>query len=389
MEFLYPTSRMFPFDEVCEAIVRELAKRNMKVPGMEVTIDEYGSGEQKLRHVYVISGTDFKLWFCRGQGQMPGGRWNDVAAVSRIYIPGKELGVYEDNSGPSFYLYVGKDWKKDREKFMNSVKVNSKLRHEQRLYLRYDGRGRTLVHTNDLGREYDPKGKEPRYFITAAIMAEMRDYLEEKVLKFIKLQPIPDVVDDLLAVPEPIPYPPSISLFCFGDYRGAERIRQGKKDPKILLPADRFFYTGGTRLMTLSMKNDGTVPEVAYEGFIWCGLGKVTKKTPINTLEVPGHYRWSDRERYLIRVIPNRANEIYIADHGQFEMRSKEIDNSSNSYSFTGREVVDIYCARARTLIPITEYQGQFVKPVVLINRELDFDEVEVVSEDSNPFGRR
>lgn len=32
-----------------------------------------------------------------------------------------------------------------------------------------------------------------------------------------------------------------------------------------------------------------------------------------------------------------------------------------------------------RTIAPIQEYEGRYEQPIVLINRELDFDEVEVV----------
>jgi hypothetical protein len=33
----------------------------------------------------------------------------------------------------------------------------------------------------------------------------------------------------------------------------------------------------------------------------------------------------------------------------------------------------------AKTLVPITEYKGDYKKPVVLISRSLEFDELEIV----------
>lgn len=417
--FLYPTSRQFPFDEVCEQIVRELEKRNWQVPGISVEFNEYGSGAQKFRMVSHIRSRDFKLWFCRKQRTMPGGRWNDTAAVTEIVIPMKELHVYDDESGPTFYLYVGDDYERDREQFMNGSKVNSRLNGRPKLYLQYQGgcdcrvasraafdavafltatraalsrmthihsgrRPPLLVHTNDLNREYDPEGDEPTLLRTDTVMAEFYRYLEDVVLRMVMSHPIPEGGVDAVTTLAAIPVPESIgSIFCFGEYRDAERIRQGKENVEQLNLADRYgLLGGGYRLMSLGTPNDGTVPEIAYDGFLWCGIGDVTPETAIDSLEVPGHYRWSDRERYVIRVMLSRANQVYIADHAQYEKRRKELSDAMGEGRdrFTDAEVADFTCARARTIIPISEYQGGYEQPVVLINRELDFDEVEVVS---------
>ncbi len=213
MQFLYPKSRQFPMDEVCERIVRELEKRNWDVPGITVEHDTYGSGDEKMTLVGKIDGADFRLLFGRPQGLAPGGRFrfNDVAAVSELTIPGKDLNVYEDESGPTLYLYVGNDWEKDRERFMNGPKVNSKLYGEPKTYLEYEGqcgcrqtgsfagvfhthpdrRPPLLVHTNDIGREYDRERDEPETFMTGSVMEEFRRYLTDVVLKTIMSHPIP------------------------------------------------------------------------------------------------------------------------------------------------------------------------------------------------------
>ena len=408
MQFLYPNVQQFPFDETCGEIVRGLEKRNWQVPGIDVEFHEYGSGAQKFRNVSWIKSQDFKLWFCRVQRTMPGGRWNDVAAVTEIVIPKKKLRVYEDESGPTFYLYVGNDYERDCDKFMNGSKVLSKLYGKPKMYLEYNGechcgstkqywdmnlphthpghRPPLLVHTNDLGREYDPEGNEPCDFDTAEVMDEFKRYLEEVVLKMVVSHPIPMKKVDAFALPEPIPFPESVgSLFCFGEYRDAERIKLGKAEPVLpdLHPADCYGLSGGGyRLMSLGTSSDGTVPKVAYEGFLWCGVGEVTAETTIESLEVPGHYRWPD-ERFVISVKPNRANDIYIADHFQHERRRAALSSivkAEGRSSFTNAEVADFTRARARTIIPISEYRGGYEQPVVLINRELSFDEVEVVS---------
>ncbi|MEQ1499810.1 MAG: hypothetical protein ABL917_00365 [Parcubacteria group bacterium] len=423
MQFLYPTSRQFPFDEVCGKIVRELEIRNWQVPGITVDFHEYGSGEQKFRNVSNIKGPDFKIRFCRKQRLMDGGRYNDIAAVNDIAIPKKEISVYEDESGPTFYLYVGNDWETDREKFFNGSKVNSKLYGEPKMYLEYKGgcdcratggasfeavgflmahltgdqaalsqmhhthsgrRPPVLVHTNDLNREYDPEGDEPKLFRTSEVMAEFKQYLEEIVLAMIVSHPIPTEKVDAFAPAVAVALPESVgSIFCFGEYRDGERIKQGKEDPTQLQASDRYGMSGGGyRLACLGTPNDGTVPKIAYEGFLWCGIGEVTPETPIDSLEVPGHYRWSDRERFVIRIKPNQANGIYIADHAEYDKRRKEICDAitDGRDRLTDAEVADFTRARARTIIPISEYKGGFGQPIVLVDRELSFDEVEIVS---------
>ncbi len=405
MQFLYPRSTQFPFDLACSAIVRELEKRNWQVPGISVSFHDYGSGDLKFRKVDTIKGLDFKIWFCRVQGRIEGSHWNDTAAATEIVIPEKELHVYEDESGPTFYLYVGKDWEADREKFMNGIKVNSKLCGDPRQYLMYKGsadrggkytysnqRSPHLVHDDDIGREYSPVRSEPRHFNTDKVMMEFQGYLIDVVRKYIVSQPLPTEIIDVCASPEPIKFPDIIGpLFCFGEYRDAQRIMQGKLDANVLPAEDRYGLVGsGYRLASLDVPNDGTVPKIAYEGFLWCGVREVTVETDADSLTVPDHYRWSDREQFVIRVKPNMANDIYIADNFAYEKRRRELadEMERGRERFTNAEVLDFTCARARTIIPIHEYKGGYENPVVLVNRELGFDEVDIISGPGNRFVR-
>ena len=404
MEFLYPMFRQYPVDEVCEKIVREVEKRNFDVPGLKIEVETYGTGAAKYRYVSSICGREFKLRFCRKQRLLPGGRYNDIAGVTQINIPLKEINIYEDESGPTFYLYVGKNWEKDRDAFVEGSKVNSKLNKEPRKYLMYHGSclcGRSsrnmahthpgfrppmLLHDNDLGREYDPRGRDPKSFKTDEVLEEFKKYLEEVVLEDICLQPIPEVHLDPLALPDPIPFPESLgALYYYGSDEDAWRIALGKKDVNKLEPNKRYALGGGGyRLFAYDFKNDGTVPEIAREGFCWCGLE--SKQLIVDgRVEIPGHYCWRDRETWVIFIKPNRANEIYIADHAQYEKKRAEIQMGlAGRTTFTDAEVGEMNCARARTIIPITEYKGDFELPVVLINRELDFDEVEIQSRLNN-----
>ena len=396
--FLYPKSRQFPFDEVCERIVRELEIRNWQVPGIEVKFDVYGSGEAKFRMVRCLKGKDFKLLFCRTQGKA-GDHYSDVAAVTEMIIPKMHLRVYEDESGPSFYCYVGKNWERDRKSFMNRFKVNSKMDKKPRIYIQYTGgcvqpsnggiqhtyggrRSPYFVHNND-GREYAPKGKEPNYFVTGDIFSEFTKWLTENILNHILAQSIPCKKIDVFPTDDVIPFPKSVGhLFTFGEWKDKKRINQGRKDPSKLKKSDRYgLYGSGYRLVSLGVSNDGTFPELAFDGFEWCGIGEVTADTPIKDLEVPGHYRWSDRQQFIIRVTPSSANGIYVADmSAQDEYKQKLFEENPKQERMTDEQYNEFQRVSSRTLIPITEYKGDYKRPVVLINREMYFNEVEIVS---------
>lgn len=411
--FLFPKSRQFPFDEVCERIVRALDDVSWNVPGFVIEFDVYGRGEQKFRHLLSISGGDFRLRFSRPQGRI-GGHWNDTAAISDVVVPGKELSVYDDESGPTLWVYVGKDWDKDKERFSKSGKYNSKLNGEPRWYLRYSGgcncqstnmkhthsgrRSPLLVHDNDLGREYEPKGREPNSYRTDEVFTEFTLWLEDNVLA--KILEVPRTTPNDYLPPEeffrsrPNPWNEKLTahlgpIYCFGGGSDAERVYQGKLDAAQLDPGDRYAFIGsGYRLMSLSTSNDGSVPEVAYDGFKWCTFGEVTAETSMDTLDVPGHYRWSDKETYVFRIKPDQVDGIYVADHTPYDKRREELfEEIKPRDHLTDAELDEATRARARTIMPIVDYalmatdpRRAFKQPIVLINRELGFDEVELVS---------
>ena len=362
-QFLYPTSRQYPIDAVCEEIVRALEARNFDVPGIAVDFYTYGSGEQHVRHLSTATGENFSLHFGRPQGTLPGDTWNDCAAVSTVTVGDKKLSIYQAGAGPRFWLYVGDD-PVSRRKFLASSwpGVNSKLNGEPRTYLTYRGnyaneqgyarQGSMLLHNDDFGREYDPID-EPSVFVTSGIMRLFESYLREVVLAQISKQPEVERVE-LWPAPVAVPWPPDFGkLYCFATWEDVDRIHQGQQDKQQLPAPKRYGMSGnGWRLLSLGVPNDGTVPEIAYEGFLWCGT---EEPGPPHGLRVPGCYRgW--RDDYMLCIRPNRANDIYIADHS------------------------DDRLARARSIVPICEYRGGFSQPVVLVRRELGFDEVEVVA---------
>ena len=243
-QFLYPHSRQFPFDEVAEKIVKAIQKRNWKVPGITIKFDTYGSGEEKYQSVRSITGENFRLYFCRIQGKL-NARWNDTAALEEVCIPKQILRVYEDESGPTYYRYVGEDWEADKEWFMNSIKVHAKLNQKSRRYLKYSGdtynhRAKWLVADNDLWREYSPEGDEPVQINLQRKFREFTAWLKEFVLDYILTFPEADTIEPTVPMEELIPYEgPWETIYSICDGRAAKRITQGKEDPSELEPGER------------------------------------------------------------------------------------------------------------------------------------------------------
>jgi len=387
-QFLYPTSRQFPFDEVCEQIVRALADRAFKVPGLVVEYHDYGSGAQKLRHVSVIKSDqsaidlgwhDVKIRFGRPQGLLPGGRFNDCAAVSEVQLAKRALHVYEDESGPTYDIYVGDDWGRDRSTWWSTLnaRLNKKPRlcvHYKGAYPRYRGQRSERLVAEDDHREYTPEGDEPVEFDTAAIMEEFRRYLQGTILpaitEFPVVAPVPPIVES------PVPMPADAGpFFAYAEGRDVRRIELGKTKIDDLALADRYGLRGSPRLAHLSLKSGPDLPEVAYDGFLWC--------SPIATAEgwkVPGYMRGS-YDDYLVKVTPKDARGVYVADHAVYEkVRAKLCKEIAGTRDRLTDEEVNLFLrARACTIVPFVDYKGNYEDPVYLINRELSFDEVEVI----------
>lgn len=386
-EFLYPTSRQFPFDEIADKIVRALEKRNWKVPKITVEFYSYGSGEEKYKMVNKIIGEDFKLRFSRYQARLSD-EYNNIAGLSDLYIPKQIIEVYSDESGPSYYLYVGSDWDNDKEWFMNSIKVHSRLNNEPRRYLKYKGntyntRAKTLVHDIDLGREYSPTEDEPQSFNLEEKFEEFKTWLEKNVLDYILSFPEQELEEEKL---ELIPYEgPWLIVYSVCNDNDRIRINKGKENVKELPLHSRHASFGrGHRLVPLSCK--GNYPKIANEGFIWCDVNQaLTSNSTRKELDIcveNAMYSLFD-ENYLIAIKPKYANDVYVADNSKFEETRQELFKKIEPRQRLTDEELDMaLAARGATIVPLTEYKGDYKEPIVLIARELDFDEIEWIAEE-------
>lgn len=360
--FLYPKSRQYPIDEVCEKIVKALERKKWKVPGIQVTFFNSGKGEEKYRQVYEIKGENFKLHFGRIQGQINSLK-NDTAAIGQVTIPQKELHIYGDESGPTYYTYQGNNWEKDKEHFISGGWTF----HDQPSHiLEYSGNSRYVgLRSPCLFKKRGMEG--PDFYETQKVFEEINTWLNENVLPIIESQENQNV--ELTTEPE-IPYPENVGPFYVKiDKETYNRILIGKKDKDQLEPSKRYaLLATGRRLVNLHVPQDDTFPEEAYEGFQYC------------TLKKPDFGK-DDSFEAILRIHPKNGNEIFVADFAPGKKYRQQCFATNTEKSLTNEQVDEYQRRLARTLVPCHLYKGDYEDPLILIKygKELSFDEVEIV----------
>lgn len=374
-KFVYPSSRQFPFDALGSRIINELELRYWKVPGLTITVDIYGTGKEKFQKISDIEGKDFLLHF-------------DYEGLRHIIIPYIDLSVYSDESGPSLRYYVGHNMEKDSQWWKHGLKVNSKLHGDPKKYLRYEGygyknkRSEYLNHTTDLDREYDRELSEPDRLKVDDIFEEINDYLQtilDYILQYPELNY--DEVPPLEAKKE-VKYNGIFSkVYAPIDYRMKAHILEYQNGGSI---EDSHFYAVGPsrRLCALSIIGGGTdFNEVCYDGFVWADPNITNKNIKssddllVNVAESQSTLGFEENSVAVIKIL--YSNDVYVVDDAEFEKTRQEFFKHTDR--LTDDELNQCYVARAKTLVPIDKYTGGYDCPIVLFNREVEFDEIESI----------
>jgi hypothetical protein len=105
--------KQFPFAQTIEQIVAKLAERNWVFPGIKTTFWDNGAG------LMTLCGDDWGILFYSYHDKP---MW-----IAQVAIKGMEIAVFDDESGPAFYYYVGKNWERDKEKFILTTKIHSRM----------------------------------------------------------------------------------------------------------------------------------------------------------------------------------------------------------------------------------------------------------------------
>ncbi|MBN1923987.1 MAG: hypothetical protein JW791_04485 [Nanoarchaeota archaeon] len=407
--------RAYDIDEVSNNICLEISKRlprrldaykhspddfvkdNILIPGLgniEVTISQ-----GIFNYIFKIQSNDFYLWNCRQTGK----DWNkfirDVANPSEINIKPLDLEIklYNDDSG----IFV----KKDGFTFTNSA-------------VRYAGRGykgdsyRDDLHWmyKDCVGDYDTKlepifdklgfldkeSKDPRERFKSFIFYSQIIKNPHKLTEFLDMAGIPHQLswntiknsaidwmkneflekilrtpinqDQKITLPEKTPYLEKFGkLYAWADASKIKKFREVNCDCSKLKGFDKNAITQSRGLF------------LSRYSFIYCGQGIVDEsKDRKEYLEIPGmtlcQIGLSEDDKILVQIHPNSSDNIFVIDNKPYE------DYTENAFKtnfiLSKKQFEESEALRAKTLIPLTEYDGSYKKPVFLIARPVTFDEV-------------
>ena len=185
---------------------------------------------------------------------------------------------------------------------------------------------------------------------------------------------------------EPIPYTgPWEKLYTFCSKQDARKIASGKRNPTTIPLESRYVDAPGTRLVPMhycGLYNDPKLHcdrnneldwgiGVYRDGYIWCGIG-YANVVPGKVELLPAGAQWgstrlpSIHQTHLETIRLKYANFVYVVDDAAFRDDLK-------------RE--EAFYERAKTMVPINEYDGSYRSPFVIIYRDIMYDEIVSVKE--------
>lgn len=372
-----------PIERSAGVLVLELARVGWDAPGIDVEIRTHGQGENLFRCVRKISGVTeagpFCLRFSTHQGRT--GPFGIPTGLSEATIPpGIEIIYYGEGSGPTGYLYLGKDWKSEGAEWMNALKVNSKLYKKPKTYLRYSGRGNRgiMPHDNDLGREYSPTDSEPTSMDSDEVAAKVIKFVDGLIAKLSQMPSAPGF-DDVthqgdanlrrLSAVEPIAAPADFPLlYAWLDHGDARRLEQIAEEDSH----NRYGLSGNGWRLCAYGSWVGELPDRACDGFSYASADPAVKAGHVV------HRVWVSENHSPVVVKLKWLNDIFVVDNAAYDHAVKEMRTKirvERRDRMTDAELDQCIAATARTLTPVTEYVGGFEKPIYLIGRQIQTDE--------------
>jgi hypothetical protein len=389
--FFFPEVEEYPFDNVCKNIVQALYQRGWSVPGITVEFDESFIGHNRSMWVNHVKGDDFHIDFFRVQSRDHESKLTNMAAANRIGIPKWQLEVYEDYSGPSFYVYVGENWDVEKNRFFRGLKVNSKLYGEPRTYLKYSGTdskySNTLKHDHDIGREYELNPDDKSIYLIKEVYDGITGWLVDNVLNMILKYPTTPPVEVAPHILTPFKDVEKLGgdaklTILTTDREKYEKIRDNMNDEMALPPYERYAFTQCTRLLNLGIPAGDTIKEIAHDGFVWSEPGCISttddlkKSLLYRRLDIDGGFMQMNNKIYSIIISPKYSNEIYVIDASSREEFKRNYFETNPEQSRMRDTVYDMFLkVEAQTLVPLSEYDGSFKEPMIIFRRNVELDE--------------
>lgn len=398
-------ARGFRIDMVAEDIIAEIAQRlprtidaygyhqdyahdTLDVPGLgEVKVTMHQTGDGIFSTIGTVEGETFKIWNCRASGVKYMDRYDDISRPNIIKIkdpegrlPNKaktmEIDLYGDDSGTFAEL--------DGKRFTNARWQTAEGRGYSSDWQR-DDLHRTYSGGNDMNPRYQEVNRGWKNDKTVLSWREVEGnaivWLAENVLNPLKEAPKPESQATTLPEEEPFPEGKVGPLYAFVDEEVLRKSALIKDNPGKAYPDERKAVRPGKRLLALGMPRKD-VPEIAYDGFVWCGVGVIDQQTDLTKVKTIGlEHRWDDRQygsQGVAVIKAKTATDVYVVDWQEWDDYRERTFTPTHD-RLTDAEYSEMLVAVARTLKPIAEYDGSYRQPIVLIGRDVELDEVEAV----------
>ncbi len=368
-------------DEVCDRISTEISKRlprrldayrftqegaeeEIGIEGLgkvRVSMDETGKGVFTM--IRYIETSKFQIYNCRKSGRAYLDKYNETGMPYRIIIKPLqlELTLYDDDSG-IFIKEKGNDYTNSRVDAMGRGYEGDSYRDQMYRKRKHWGIDRP-----------DPKPDKSWEEESKRIAG----WLEENVLEKILATPV--AKEQETNKPDAVPYPKEIGpLYTWISEKKAAKVVLTGGDPSKVLVDERAAIVPGWRLC--SWGTEGEFPKEAYNGFIWCGIGKPKPNSAAEDYPIEGHHMDSEFGSYknrLIEVNPHNGEEIYVVDYQAWDDYREKAFRKTKRLS--NNPVDEMYTALARTMVKIGDYKGDYKKPTVIISRDIGLDEVSIV----------
>ena len=341
----------------CYTIIEELADRNFDVPGFDV---DFSFNEETAEiKVFRISSEKFDFRMVSDYG---------------LSIKGKQALIFNDGSG-SLSVYVGKDWEAEKKEFFYSGLVNRKHHGKSRISLHYDFRNHyfgsgEFKFTDDGGRNHDLEEGDPSCYALWEIEKELNAYMADVVLD-ICLCPPAGKRKQVFVEPEPEYLYNDIfkdsAFYVFKDSNYADQEEKG------IYPS--------IRLVNLSspVPKDHPLKKEMHDGFIYM---EIATEAP-NEATATKVYNYLGRERVdVFAVIPKNYNNFYVLDAGLARQNVNKWFDENPTEDRMPQGAADIlYMEQANTMVPINEYKGGYINPIIICNRILRPEELSVVKQ--------
>jgi len=339
-------------------IIEALKERNFNVKGIEVDFWHMGSGKQHFIEVYSVKFSGIKFY-----------PHIEFRSNYSCLVKGMRMNIHEDGSG-GLEMYCGKNWRKHQKEFY-CHRHHRKMNNLSRIVLNYEIRDRVkFVATSDCDREYYPEGNEPKTISLARIEKNIFDKAE-MLLNYINSFPVTGYNPNIFSEPNPV-------MFTNYNLRGIELRTFIKEETleRIMKPQDKTETYGlsanSWRLLSLNI-NPPKHPLSDYmnEGFIYCDM-KQRGSDKFDSNHEPEYQNY-----FEVSVVPKKMDMVFVFDQAIFnDTKAKWFDENPKEFQMPMELVNNLLIEKAKSLIHINDYKGNYKKPVVAICRELASDEI-------------